>query len=93
MFILKILITKDNSIYRKVSYIIIYPYYIYSLRDLASITLIELIRSVKESIRNFSSILAYSRTLYKIKSRYLIYFNLSKFAKTKSSSIFINRGS
>jgi hypothetical protein len=56
-------------------------------------TLMELIRSVKESIRNFSSTLAYSRTSCKIKSGYLMYFHPSKSAFTESSSVLTDGGS
>ena len=73
-FMLKMLVTKDSGTYRKASLVIICPCCACSLIDPASMTLIELIRRVKESIENFSSTLACSKTSCKAESGYLMYF-------------------
>jgi hypothetical protein len=87
------LVTKDSGTYRKASYVIVCPCCVCSLMDPASRMLIELIRRVKESIRNFLSTLAYSKLSCRIKSGYPILFDLGKLPFTVSSSALTDGGS
>jgi hypothetical protein len=89
----KISVTKDNGTYGKASRVVIYPCCAWSLQDPASMTLMELIRRVKESMRDFFSTLVCSRISRKIQSRYLIYFEAGKPPFTASSSALTDGGS
>jgi len=92
-FMPKMPVTKDNGTCKKASRVIICPYGACSWMEPASVTLMELIRMVEQSIRSFWSTMACSRTSCKIKSGYPMYFDPGKFAFTESSSVLTDGGS
>jgi hypothetical protein len=92
-FMPKISVTKENGTYRKASRMVICPCCAWSLMEPASMTLMEFIRRVKESMRNFSSTLVCSRISRKIKSGYPIYFEAGKPPFTATSSALADGGS